>query len=474
MQRMAFRLGRPAALLCPLLAASCAVFAPEARDLAAWEQVPPSFSVASMGGAADGAWWESFGSAELNDLVSEALRSNLTLAQARARLEQARATSISQGAARWPDVRVEGGAAAARQRSTADRESTVTRENYALGLASGYEVDLWGRVRSVAEAAALQRDATEADLHAAAISVSAEVVLRWVALVGQRQKIDLIRQQIEANEKVLELTELRFRQSSATAVDVLQQREAVARTRALLPLEEAREQTLLHDLAVLLGRAPASPVAGLARDLPEPPPVPDAGLPSALLARRPDLRAAEMRLSSADWQVSAARADRLPAIRLSGAAQYSDEAVSTLFDEWFGSLAASLTGPVFDAGRRRAEVRRARAAAEEALAVYRAAVLRAFREVEDALVQERKQVEYVEALSAQREAARQSYEEAMERYRKGAADFLRVLTAESNLQTVDRSLVQARVDRLGFRVALLRALGGSWPADLWNDEGVKP
>ena len=450
-----------------LLSASCALYAPTSRSPAEWEEVPETFSEGTPLEAPLGKWWHAFGEQELNALVEQALTGNLTLAQARARLEQARAEAVVQGAARVPDLRVEGGASAARQRVPLGdgAETTQTRESYAIGLASAYELDLWGRVRSVAEAAAFQRDASDEDLEAAAISVAAEAVLRWVALVGQRQKLDLLAKQLAANRHVLELTELRFRQSQATAVDVFQQREAVARTQSLVPLEEAREQTLLHEIALLTGRAPRANIAAARRSLPDPGPLPDTGLPVELLARRPDVRAAELRLSSADWRLSAARADRLPTMRLTGVAQYSDQQLSSLFDDWIGSLAASITGPLFDAGRRGAEVDRARAVVDERLAAYRLVVLEAFREVEDALVQERKQTEYAAALSAQLEASRLTYQEALARYRNGLTDFLPVLTAESGMQAAERNLVQAEVDRLRFRVALLRALGGAWPEE---------
>ncbi len=462
------RSGRRRALcLLPLLIlqASCAIYAPAPRSHSDLADVPDAFTDGAAAEAPADRWWELLGAPELDALVEQALDGNLTLAQARARLEQARAEAVVQGAARLPDLRLEGGAGVARQRLPAatGTESIRTRESYSIGLASAYELDLWGRVRSVAEAAALQREASAEDLDAAAISVAAEVATRWIALVAQRQALDVLARQLEGNRRVLELTELRFRQARASAVDVFQQREAVARTEALIPLEEARKQTLLHELAVLAGRPPRSSVESVLRLLPESAPMPPTGLPAELLERRPDVRAAQLRLSSADWRLSAARAERLPALRLTGLAQYSDEQLSSLFDDWIGSLAASLTGPVFDAGRRRAEADRARAVVDERLAAYRAVVLQAFLEVEGALVQERKQAEFEAALAAQLDASRLTYREAMERYRNGLTDFLPVLTAEFNMQAAERGLVQARADRLRSRVALLRALGGAWP-----------
>jgi len=177
------------------------------------------------------------------------------------------------------------------------------------------------------------------------------------------------------------------------------------------------------------------------------------------------VRAAGLRLASADWDVSAARADRLPALSLTGTTNFNGASVSTLFDNWLARLAGSVTGPIFDAGRRKAEVERTRAVVDEYLAAYRGTVITAMLEVEDALVHEARQRDYIEALTAQYEAAKASLEEARVRYRKGLNDYLPVLSALTNQQSLEQSLVAARHDLLYYRVQLHLALGGDWTAE---------
>jgi outer membrane protein TolC len=183
------------------------------------------------------------------------------------------------------------------------------------------------------------------------------------------------------------------------------------------------------------------------------------------LARRPDVRAAGLDLQAADWRFAAARADRLPSLRLTASASYGADSWALLFDNWAATLAGSLTGPIFDAGRRKAEVERTRAVAGESLARYQERVLVSVKEVENALLQETKQGEYIGALKRALEAVRASYEQAQQRYRKGLNDYLPVLSALTQLQVLERRLVIAEFDRLGDRVSLCLALGGSWMTD---------
>jgi outer membrane protein TolC len=202
-------------------------------------------------------------------------------------------------------------------------------------------------------------------------------------------------------------------------------------------------------------------------------PVPDVGLPADLLGNRPDVRAAGIRLRSSQWQVSAARANRLPALRLTAGGGYGAENLDRLFDNWILTLAGNLTAPIFDGGRRAAEVDRTRAKADENLSAYRLAVLTAVKEVEDALVAESKQRQHLEALKLQREAAGRALEEAGQRYRKGIQDYLPVLTQLLAVQGLDRDLIRQETQLLVERVALYRALGGTWTDSLDPERGTQ-
>jgi NodT family efflux transporter outer membrane factor (OMF) lipoprotein len=294
------------------------------------------------------------------------------------------------------------------------------------------------------------------------MTLAAEVATRYVEIISQRLQKQLLEEQLKANQTYLELVELRFFKSMVSALDVYQQKQIVERVAAETPLVEQQERLLWHELAVLLGKLPqASPNIG-AEDFPVIGDLPDLGLPADLLANRPDVRAAGLRLQGADWQVAAARADRLPAIRLSADGGFTSTTVSSLFDNWFLQLAGSLTGPIFDGRRRASEVERTRALAEERLAVYRRTVLTAIKEVEDALVTEQKQRENIDLVRTRIETARKALGQAAERYRKGLNDYLPVLTQLISVQDLERELIQKEATLLTARIGLYRALGGSW------------
>ncbi len=443
---------------CTLLVSSCAVFAPDDRsDLR--RTAPKRFSLYTEHAVdTTNCWWTHFESDELNALVNEALTNSPTIQQAWARLAQAEALARQAGAARLPSANYEGAASSTKMSAT-----DTTTESYSLGLNASYELDLWGRIKSQAQAAALDRAASREQLNSAMITLSAQVALRWSAILSQQMQLALLQKQLEANQTSEELIELRFRKSLSSALDVYQQRQIVAATESAIPLAQLREQLLKNELAALLGRSsPASLQLG-ETTLPSIGGLPPIGIPADLLANRPDVRQAGLKLRAADWSVSAARANRLPAIRLSASAAYTDSELSGLFDDWIANLAASVTGPIFEGGRRKAEVARTRAVVDERLAAYRETVLNAVKEVEDALVSEQRQRDYIESLDRRLEAARLSYNESINRYRNGLIEYTTVLIQLNTLQALERDRIQAQYDLLQYRITLYRALGGSWP-----------
>jgi multidrug efflux system outer membrane protein len=452
----------------PLLS-SCAIFAPDARnDLNTG--VPERFALYSEEALeSTNHWWTSFRSPELDAFVGEALTNSPTLQQAWARLAQADAIAAKAGAARYPTLDYSGNAAASRQKTTlGQKPGTDSFNSFSLGLGAAYEADLWGRVKSQTEAAALDRDASREQLDTAAITLAAQTALRWTGIVAQRLQTEVIQRQLESNQTSLELIELRFRNSLATALDVYQQRQAVAGTEARIPLAELRELLLRNELAALLGRTDFQTLEVAATNLPTLGALPAIGIPADVLANRPDVRRAGLLLQSADWTVSAARADRLPALRLTASANYGGSRVemADLFDNWLANLAGSVTGPIFDGGRRKAEVERARAVVDERLAAYRETVINAIKEVEDALVSEQKQRDYIVALDRNLELSRNSYKEAVNRYRNGLIEYLPVLVELVGLQNLERERVEAQYNLLQYRINLYRALGGTWPNEL--------
>jgi multidrug efflux system outer membrane protein len=519
-----------AALL--LCVSGCNVFLPK-RTVPDEGKLPARFGVAETQPARSHGseeWWRDFGSGELDGLVAAAMKDNLTLRQLWARLDQAGSVAVQEAALLYPQLDFDGdvgytrtvrsvesdtpslrsrvrdavvssatsaitsaadqaiGNATGTSTSTGTRrglsvgsvvntqdESAPTRlvtetKQFGLSLAASYEVDVWGRIASQYNAAEFDVAATRDDLESAAMTLAAEVADRWLRIHEQRELQRILAEQLKTNRTYLELVELRFRKGIVSALDVYQQRQAVSDVEQLVPLAQAEEQVLQHDLAVLLGRPPAAALAVGAYDLSSVPDPPATGIPADLLARRPDVRAAWARLYAADYRVAAARADRLPAIRLTGGIGYSADDIANVFDDWFLNLAGGMTQPLFDGFRRQAEVERTLAVVEERLADYRLVVLSAIREVEDALVQERLQRKRIEALSEEARYAAAALREASRRYKRGLSDYLPVLDALERTQELTRVLVAARRELLVFRINLYRALGGTWMEGLERPE----
>ncbi len=440
---------------------SCSPFKAAVMPDAAGE-IPEAYAL--YGGKLDltSPWWELVDSPELSRLIDTALSDSFTLKEAWSRLQQARSLAVQAGAARYPDLAATGSVEYSRRRSETLSEGSDGDQNYALGMISSYELDLWGRIRSQAEAALLTVDATEADLQTASITVAAEVAERWVGIISQRLQKQLLEKQLENSQTFLDLIELRFRKAMVSALDVYQQKQVVENIRARIPLVEAETQLLMHELAVLLGRPPRADLRLTQTEMPVVGRLPPFGLPADLLANRPDVRAAGMRLNAAEWQVAAARANRLPALRFTAGAQYGRSDLDLIFDTWLLSLAANLTAPILDGGRRAAEVDQARAQADESLWFYRQAVLNGVKEVEDALESETRQREHISGLESVMAAARKGLEEAIQRYRRGLSDYLPVLTQLIAVQDLERDLIRQQETLVRYRIRLHRALGGGW------------
>ena len=452
-------------LIIAVLLTACSPFRPNLRPSPEGE-LPQTFALYTPEAERLDKWWEDFHDPELNTLVTEALTDSFTLQKAWARLNQARALSVQAGSALYPDLAATAGTTYARRGIENGLQETVTIRDYSLGLFSHYEVDLWGRIRSEWNAERLQATATREDLNAAAITLAAEVTERWANIISQGMQKRLLERQLQTNLTFLELVELRFRKAMVSALDVYQQRQVVEQVKAEIPLVEENEQLLRHELALLLGKPPRTPLNIQRSTIPIPLDIPATGLPADLLAARPDIRAAGLRLHAADWQVAAARADRLPAISLTAGASFNADKTDLLFKNWLISLAGNLVAPLFDGQRRAAEVDRTRAVADENLVFYRETVLAAVKEVEDALVSETKQREHIQGLELVIDAARGALEQAIERYRKGLNDYLPVLTQLLAVQSLERDRIRQQASLLINRINLYRALGGTWVDNL--------
>jgi len=407
-----------------------------------------------------GRWWETFQDEELNHLMKEALANNLDLAQFFARLSQLQAVTRQAESVRYPSLNAEGEAGRSRQPGISGPD---TGNRYRLSLAAGYEIDLWNRNSSGAMAAMLEERASREDVRSLFISLSAELVDLYYLAVEQRAQIQLTDGTIASFENTLDLVTRRYVQGLVSALDVYQARQNLSFAKASRPVFEANLGQAEHAIAVLLGRYPDRNLAGKMAELPETPEAFPAGLPSQLLARRPDVQAEFLRVQAGDAKVAEAIADRFPSFNLLG--NYGRSRTSLGSGDVTGifwNLLASAALPVIDGGRRKAEVDRTEAAFRESLARYRKVVLSSFQEVENALVNNRTTEERIRQLEQQVTATGGALRLSLDRYLLGLSDYLPVLTAQNADFTARSQLLAAKRQLLSDRISLARALGGDW------------
>lgn len=418
-------------------------------------------------------WWLAFGDPELVGLVERALARNFQLRAAWARVAQAESGVMAASSAYWPQVSAS--LDVSRRRSIVVFGALGQQEfevnGFGLSVPVTYELDLWNRIGAQVAAAGLEVLATRDDVESLAMTVAANVAERWLDVLQQRATRRLLTDQLEANREQEELLILRFGLGLGTALDVYQQRQQVEATEAQLATVDAQETVARQQLAVLVGEMPgvfAERIGQLdeAEVLPMMPPLPTTGIPSELLLRRPDVRAAQRRAAAADWRLGSAIAAQFPTFTFSGSFGLSSPTLEGFVSAFVYSIASSLLAPVLDGGRRAAEVQRQRAVVQEQLQNFAQTLLTAVLEVENALALERQQMVNIENLGQQLAAARATLEESRRRYAEGLSDYLPVLTALTAVQRIEQSRLAAERQALSQRVQLVRALGGAWSTDL--------
>lgn len=423
------------------------------------DNFPSRFSLYSTEPDADVAWWQELDSPELNRLITLALADNFTIKEARARLEQARCKAIMAGAYLYPELN--GGSAYFYEEQQRKGTSRTSDDTWSLEFTAGYEVDLWQRVRAGRESRIFLQKASAEDLRAAQISVSSEICRSWINYIAAGQQLTLLTTQLDLQKKLLRLIVQRFPLAKSTALDIYQQQQLIEKIKeAMIPARAAMDLNR-HRLALLTGRSTLPDHLLKQGNFPNISPVPAIGLPADLLAARPDIKAAGLRLKSTEWEIAAAKADRLPTLRLTASYNaYSPDNIASIFDNWLLNLAANLTGPIFDGGRRRAEVKRVKAEANEHLALYGRTVFTAIKEVEDMLTQEDQQRRTLISLNKQFELSNKTTREARRRYLYGNTDFLNVLQQELNSVQLQHDIISSREKMIIARIGLHRALGG--------------
>jgi outer membrane protein, multidrug efflux system len=422
-------------------------------------------------GVALEAWWTALGDSQLDALVAEVLTNNFDLEAAAARLDEALAQARIAGADLNPSLGL-GFDATRSQRNFigfpipgagGNKVLTTRSTTFGLNLNSSWELDLWGRIRSGKKAAAADVRATAADLAGTQLSLAAQTVKAWAATLEARRQVDLAESTVTSYRQTADQVRERYQQGVRPPLDLRLALSSLAGAEALLELRRDAEERAIRQLEILLGRYPRGALRN-AGDFPSLKGPPPAGLPSELLARRPDVLAAAERLRAADARVAQSKAALLPRISLTASGGTSTEELTDLLDPEFKvwTLAANLAQPIFEGGRLRAGVDLSRARTREALAQYKDAVLRAFSEVESALVSENLLAKRERDLAEAAEQSAAALRLAQLRYQVGLDNFITVLEAQRRSLEADTQWVSVRRARLENRVDLYLALGGGF------------
>jgi multidrug efflux system outer membrane protein len=482
---------RFASVLAALLLSACAAPAfhqPAVSTPAAFKeaQVTPAASPDVVRSAADGTtwktaqpaenqprgeWWKAFNDARLDSLIAQATASNQNLSVAAARVKEARAIAGIAEADRIPQVGLGVGAQRAQSApleagvTPGSRISPVT--SYRASLSASYEVDLFGRVSSNVAAARGDAAASEATYRSVLLSLQADVAQTYFRLRSLDAEIATVNQTVRLREESVRVTGRRFELGDIGEFDLSRAKTELATSRAEAIGLQRQRANAEHALAVLLGQ-PASNFGAASDPLEATASLPliPAGLPSALLERRPDIAGAQRTMEAANARIGVARSAMFPALSIGADGGGVGSSFADVF-KWSSRswlLGAALSMPLIDGGRNRSNVVRSEAALEEAVGSYRQSVLSAFAEVEDNLAGLRVLAGQGAEIEQAVLSARRSADLAQKLYDAGRSGYLELLDAQRNLATVERNAVQLRGDRAITTVALIRALGGGWDA----------
>ena len=423
-------------------------------------EVPASYRFAAAAPvatlAATPAWWRAFGDPALDALVVEGLAANHDIAIATARVDEFAANVTSTRAQALPVVGY--GANASRQRA-----GDHVGGNYGAVLSASWELDLWGRLRREDEAARAALLGTEQARLGVALTVVSAIISSYVTLLDLDRRLEIAQETREGRRKSVEVFQIRLDGGAVSDYEMmLVTSEYEAAASAIPDLQQAIVEQE-HALSVLVGRNPGPIARGRGLEALHAPPVP-AGLPSDLLARRPDVLQSEQQLVAANAIVGAARALYFPSLALTGAGGSASTQLGGLFHgparAW--SFAGQLLGPLFAGGAINAANRQAEARRTQAVSAYRQVIQSAFRDVDDALSSVQTNRELVASLERRVAALRRAVVLATERYDNGYADYLSVLDTERSLFSAELALSAARGDGYRALVGLYRALGGDW------------
>jgi outer membrane protein, multidrug efflux system len=410
----------------------------------------------------DADWWHGFGSAQLDQLIADAQRSNDDLAAAIARVREADAQARIAGAPLLPSLDL--GATATRERAQVTGVGPEVYNVFNPALSASYEIDFWGKNRAAHQSATAAALASRYDQQTVALTVISSVATTYFQVLELRERIDVTQENLASDQKVLDGLKLEQSVGTATGLDVAQQETAVITLNATIPLLQQQLRQATYALAVLVGKTPealelqpGSLAALISLPL-------EAGMPSELLERRPDVAEAEQQLIAANADITVARAALFPSIMLTASGGYQSAALATLVNPVNRVYAgtAGLTQPIFHGGALRGQVTYSKARYDELLSMYHKTVLTAFSNADGSLVAVRQTAEQQQRQQAAVAAARRAYDYAIAQMAAGTINILTVLNTENALFTARDTQVQVEYAHLQALVGLYTALGGGW------------
>ena len=450
-----------------VLVAGCTTVGPDYKrpEIALPSAYPAAASDAGQPVAAD--WWALYNDATLNELIASAQKSNTDMRLAAARVQEAEAIFREARGALFPDVT--GGYSATRTKVSTRTEpppaatAGLERSQQQLLASTNFEVDFWGKFARANEAAQANLLSLRLSQDVVALTLAGATAQAYFALRSLDAQVEVLENTIRVRRDSLTIAQTRAEAGLASDLDVYQARSALAD--ALVQQRDARRTRALveRQLAQLSGKLDLKLTSADLFALPIPP-VPPAGIPSALLERRPDIRAAEESLAAANAQIGVARAAMFPTISLTAALGTQSAELSNLLASGAGiwSVGFGLALPIFDAGRRSARVDQATARREQQVANYQRSIETAFREVADALVNVEEFALAESDLQERLLAARNALDLTRVRYESGYSPYLEVLDAQRTANDAEITIVRHRQARLAFTVDLMKALGGGW------------
>lgn len=419
-----------------------------------------------------GQWWMVFNDSTLNTLVSQVLAKNTDLRIALARVDEAIGVLKETGAVLYPQIDL--GASSIRSKSSTlgsipVPSTAVISNSNRLALSTSFEIDVWGKLRRASQAAQAQYLASRYSRDTVALALAGTTAQSYFALRALDAQITVTQASVKSRAESLTLAQNRLKAGYASALDLSQAQVALAAASAALSDLGRQRGLVQNQLGILVGEPGLIIMAGDVRSLPLPTP-PPAGLPSALLERRPDVQQAEQSLIAANALIGVAKAAMLPSLSLSSTFGGQSAELSNLLKSgariW--SLGFGLALPLFDAGKFSARTEQAQARQQQAVGNYQKAVESAFREVADALIATEQLQTQETALQEQVDSAQNAMQLSRKRYQAGYSAYLEVLDAQRSANEAQLGLIRVQQARLNASVELIKALGGGWSAKPLN------